>query len=679
MNVDNSLTAALAAFDAGFAPIPVRPGTKKTAVRWDPWLRDLSKASIERHYGMHPDHDLGIIAGERVLVLDADTPEGVQALKELEAFLELRPMVITKTKRGEHHYFGLRDGVFARSDAPDKAGHPERFDVKTGRALVVTPPSPGKTYARFEISHVSQLTALTQEEVDAIFRHNGRSAPRPQPASGTDPDSSLPCATETAAALEFEGAIPRVKALLSHIDPDLGYQDWFRVAASLHAESGGSAEAFNLFDAWSARGTKYPGRVDLEKLWQRLGRYAGRRVTLATLAHLAREHGANLSRIADEHIEASPFENLGTTVVDDSHQAPVGDNQADDPHLLLRFSLKGHSEALRKEMAEAVPLPWDLALVGQWTIWFAPPNSGKTLIALSLCINATSSRVVDPECMFYLNADDSSQGITTKVGIAEQHGFHMVVPGYRDFRVKNLPSLLVSLSRSGQARGTVVVLDTQKKFTSVMNKEEAAAFGRVAREFITQGGTLLVLAHTNKRRDADGKLVYAGTTDALEDADCAFVIDILRDEDDRRTIQFENIKARGPVARKAAFEYSTRRDQTYAELLGSVRSLAPADLEQLEQEQLREAAHPQDLVGLIEDHIQRGYTTKMQLVETIAARSDYGQHRVRRTLEALTGDDPLIHRWRVTKGEKGRMTYELLPAEPPDEDDFDPNDDEDVY
>jgi hypothetical protein len=56
---------------------------------------------------------------------------------------------------------------------------------------------------------------------------------------------------------------------LSRLDPDMSYEEWVAVGMALHAkdtESGG--RAFDLWDSWSSKGDKYPGRDVLEKKWR---------------------------------------------------------------------------------------------------------------------------------------------------------------------------------------------------------------------------------------------------------------------------------------------------------------------------------------------------------------------------------------------------------------------------
>ena len=52
------------------------------------------------------------------------------------------------------------------------------------------------------------------------------------------------------------------------------------------------------------------------------------------------------------------------------------------------FSITGNSAAMRKQMLDDVFVLRDLALLGQWTLLYAAPNTGKTLITLWLIAEA---------------------------------------------------------------------------------------------------------------------------------------------------------------------------------------------------------------------------------------------------------------------------------------------------
>jgi hypothetical protein len=66
--------AALYWFKFGFNVIPILPDAKKTAVKWDPWLKELSIEKIAEYWSKHPDHEVGFIVGDDIIVFDADSP-----------------------------------------------------------------------------------------------------------------------------------------------------------------------------------------------------------------------------------------------------------------------------------------------------------------------------------------------------------------------------------------------------------------------------------------------------------------------------------------------------------------------------------------------------------------------------------------------------------------------------
>ena len=136
--------AALDWYKFGFAVIPLLPGKKITAVKWNPWLDELSEKTIIDYWTNHPDHELGFIVGEDFIVFDADTPEATSALASLEKTFGLEPNLTVTTTKGEHHYFRRRQGSYAKNDSHCSEKYPERIDVKTGRGMVILPPSSGK-------------------------------------------------------------------------------------------------------------------------------------------------------------------------------------------------------------------------------------------------------------------------------------------------------------------------------------------------------------------------------------------------------------------------------------------------------------------------------------------------------------------------------------------------------
>ncbi|MDA9735298.1 hypothetical protein N9V16_07295, partial [SAR116 cluster bacterium] len=163
---------------------------------------------------------------------------------------------------------------------------------------------------------------------------------------------------------------------------------------------------------------------------------------------------------------------------------------------LSEFSITGQSKKLREQMLADQFILQNIAIMGQWTTIYGAPNSGKTLITNWLLREAIVSEEVDGEMVFYINADDNFKGLVEKIELAEEWGMHMIAPHHKNFTVNQVPELMARMADNRCAHGAIVILDTLKKFTDLMDKRIASQFGVAARGFISSGGTLIALAHT---------------------------------------------------------------------------------------------------------------------------------------------------------------------------------------
>lgn len=78
-------------------------------------------------------------------------------------------------------------------------------------------------------------------------------------------------------------AASEIAALLAQQDPDCDYAQWIKVGAAVHHETAGSADGLHAWDTWSAKGSKYKGRADLEAHWRSFRADANNAVTLGSL------------------------------------------------------------------------------------------------------------------------------------------------------------------------------------------------------------------------------------------------------------------------------------------------------------------------------------------------------------------------------------------------------------
>jgi hypothetical protein len=284
--------AALFWHDFGFCVIPIRPRTKIPGVTWDAWAANLSAPKIREYWRERPDHEVGFIVGDAFIVFDADSPESVDTLIGAEARFGIAPRMVVATKRGEHHYYRREPGSHATSACYCTREQPERVDIKTGRSMVILPPSTGKTIVSLGATaipaHVSELSVAPQAFIDAL-------APSPRRSSAlVTPSRPPPDASCIAARL------PLLQACLKRLDPDLAYPDWFRVAAAVFHETAGTEAGFDLFDGWSCAGRKYKGKHDTRQVWKAFRLDHPRPTTIATLIHMLGAEGHDWNSICDD-------------------------------------------------------------------------------------------------------------------------------------------------------------------------------------------------------------------------------------------------------------------------------------------------------------------------------------------------------------------------------------------
>jgi len=332
------------------------------------------------------------------------------------------------------------------------------------------------------------------------------------------------------------------------------------------------------------------------------------------------------------------------------------------PSGLARFSLKGRSEDMRKGMKEQVEVLPHLALLGQWTVFYAEPNAGKTLLTLWMLRESIKAGVIDGDRVFYLNCDDTYRGLVNKLEFAEEVGFNMMADGQNDFRSSMLLPELQRMAKDGEASGTVIVLDTLKKFIGLMDKAKQTEANKAIRAFVMAGGTVIALAHVNKHRGDDGALVYQGTTDQLDDADCGYTLDVVA-RHESRAVTFHNLKARGDVASTYGLEYRSGAGMTWRQKLDSVQPMDGKQIADAEKADKVAAALERNakLIDAIRAALADGPLKRTELVAAVRDYTAESRTKVVKVLDGHTGarwGDG--HRWTVGKGADNATIYTTL-------------------
>ena len=629
----NNPQAAIYWHEFGFKVMPIAAGQKKPALFYEPWLSTVSRLGIQQYYRENPNQDVGAVLPNNVIVLDTDTPEAETALQSLLTDFDIKPFMKVKTARGYHYYVGLHSGVYAKSDSHDGKIFPSGIDVRAHMNSIVLPPSGSKTIEYLRSDNIQNVERANQAFVDAIFLHNGRRPPRriTGPVERVVTDTNL------------QG----LSTLLESLDPDAGYADWISTLMAIHNATGGSDEGLDLADTWSSGGDKYKGRQELELKWRSFAKGCDNPITVSFIIRRAEKAGADAAAImmhGKDEFDECEFEIIN----------PTADNVA-STHPWDAFSINDNLEQMESGVQAVKFLIDRIAAAGQFTVIYASGNTGKTLITIFGISQSIESGEIDPQTVFYLDADDNPQGLVEKTRIAKRSGFKMLCPGHNGFEIGQFLDQVNKLVASGHAKDTHIILDTTKRFTDVMDKSASSRFTAVLRRFAQAGGTPLLLTHTNKNQK-NGKGVPGGTSDLQDDADCVWVVDVVSNENGRKVVQFENRKRRGHVADRVTFSYSTEA-QSYDELLASVRILE--DDETGPASQASGKPNEAKVTDAISQCITEGVVLKMDIKVAASQRSNASHGTTLDVLEKYTGDDPDTHLWNFQRGKHGRQHYHL--------------------
>lgn len=368
-------------------------------------------------------------------------------------------------------------------------------------------------------------------------------------------------------------------------------------------------------------------------------------------------------------------------VIDNDFSQPVvfvNAPAANSDFSLKQFSITNQLNEMKTRMLDDVFVLDGIAIAGQLTVIYAKPNTGKTLLTLRMLVDSIKAGRIKGENVYYINADDSFKGLITKGEVANQYGFNMIAPAHNGFKVAEFNGYLQQLISNDTARGAIVVLDTLKKFTDLMDKKQGSDFMKLAREFSLSGGTVIMLAHTNKNRDASGKVVAGGTSDITDDCDCAYTLDEVQDSKSlgrtRKDVLFENFKMRGNVETELLVSYSIDKSALagYHDLLDSVQFAGNGDIEKAKKDRdaATKASEDEAAINAIIDAIEQGNCKRLEIVAYVTKAWGISRRKVNDTLDGYTGTKKSNSSfWRVDNSSTAKI-YHLLKPENVSPDDY---------
>jgi hypothetical protein len=234
----------------------------------------------------------------------------------------------------------------------------------------------------------------------------------------------------------------------------------------------------------------------------------------------------------------------------------------------------------------------------------------------------------------------------------------MLSGAHLDFRADDFLCVVNELVSKNQCRDVVIILDTLKKFTNLMDKSQSSRFSKVIRPFITKGGSLVALAHTNKNPNASGQAVFGGTSDLVDDSDCVYTITSVASDKTQRLVKFVNLKRRGNVLGEAGYSYKMGDGLTYTDILLSVSAVDPEQVALKQQSE--EVKTDAELIEGIKSCIKVGINTKMKIVKSIKTKLSISNRSALNVLEKYTGIDSAKHIWNFQVVNHGAKAFYLL-------------------
>jgi hypothetical protein len=248
----------------------------------------------------------------------------------------------------------------------------------------------------------------------------------------------------------------------------------------------------------------------------------------------------------------------------------------------------------------------------------APANGGKTTLFLYI-----AGKIAKDCQVFYVNADVSGGDAKEMVYEAKAMGFTLMLPDMKaGLSMDDVVLKLIAMNESdADYSGIVFIFDTLKKMTDVISKGKSKELYKTLRGLSAKGMTVILLCHTNKYNDAEGKPIFEGTGDLRTDVDELIYLMPKKNEDGSMTVSTEPDKVRGTFE-PITFEISPDREVTALDTFVDV-----ASIKQVEAQREKDAT----VIEAITEAIQKNNNRQTEIVDWCREHHEIG----RRSTEAV--------------------------------------------
>jgi hypothetical protein len=297
-----------------------------------------------------------------------------------------------------------------------------------------------------------------------------------------------------------------VRDLLAKKDPDCDYDTWRDIGMRLHDGTGGGADGFDLWDAWSAKGSKYPGTDALQAKWDSFGQGTGPK---ATLDGLRREVVAT-----DEDFGAPVTEQYLDVLAEAEKAAKAARAMKLTP--LREFARPERVNYLVEDMIEQ----------GQLIGFIGKRKGGKTYAALALSFAVAQGtewgghKVLASGPVVWIAAEGARSLAQRRAPQwLAHHGDAdiRVWPKPLNMRSADTYDALLDVCRDAK----LIVIDSLRRVTPGAKENSSDELGEVLayaeRLSLETGATVCIIAHASNKSDAEGDEMTARGSSVIED------------------------------------------------------------------------------------------------------------------------------------------------------------------
>jgi len=278
----------------------------------------------------------------------------------------------------------------------------------------------------------------------------------------------------------------------------------------------------------------------------------------------------------------------------------------------------------------------------------APPNGGKTTIMYHVA-GVMAAKGYD---VTYVNSDVAPADAKALSKIAVNKKFRHVLPDIKGSytMLELVGKLIEDSSKVEKYDKCVFIFDTLKKLCNVINKSHVKELFAGFRKLTAKGMTIVLLGHTNKYKDREGKPTYEGTGDVRADVDELIYLTPQKHPDGSMTVTTDPDKLRGTI-KPITFNIDVARNVTLAD------EVVDTAQENLVQHELKRDINK---IANIKQALKDGSKTQKDIIDYCKA-SSIGERVVKALLVKYSDEssNALPNQWQKVKGERNSFIYSL--------------------